>query len=123
MSGWTDELKAQVVEEYVAAEPTPENTMDIIGELAEKHNKTVNGIRNILSKAEVYVKKVSGTASSGSSEKKTSTRVSKADAIASLREIMEANALEVDDSIVDKLTGKAAVYFTNVIRAALPDEE
>ena len=58
MSDWTDELKEEVVAAYLEREPTPENTMDIVKELAEEYDgKTPNSIRMILSKAGVYVKK------------------------------------------------------------------
>jgi NifU-like protein involved in Fe-S cluster formation len=33
---WTDELKAQAIEMYEKAEPTPENSMDIVAEIAEE---------------------------------------------------------------------------------------
>lgn len=115
MSEWTDELKAEVIERYEAAEPTPENSAEIVAEIAEDIDKTPNGVRMILSKAGVYVKKAGSTPSKGGSGSSTSTRVSKADAIASLTEVISANGAEADDEILSKLTGKAAVYFTEVI--------
>ena len=120
MSEWTDELKQQVISEYEAAEPTPENTMDIIAELAEEHDKTPNGIRMILSKAGVYVKKTPAKSSGGSKEKKSTggTRVSKEEAFGKLTAAIEAAGLEVDEDIVSKLTGKAAMYFADVIEKA-----
>lgn len=111
---WTEELKAQVVKEYEAADPTPETTMDIVKELAESFDKTPNGVRIVLSKAGVYVKKTAGAPakSGGSSGAK---RVNKAEAIATLKEAIEKAGKEVDDDICDRLTGKAAVYFTGII--------
>lgn len=117
MSEWTDELKQQVVAEYVAMEPTPENSTEIVKELAEKHEKTVNGIRMILTRADVYVKKVAATASASAGTKTASTRVSKADAIAELTGLINGAGLEADDEILSKLTGKAAVYFSGLFQA------
>lgn len=114
---WTDELKQEVIAEYEAAEPTPENTMEILEELAEKHEKTVNGVRMILTKAGVYVKKTptKSTSSSKNSESK-GTRVSKEDALAGLTAAIESAGLEPDEDVIKRLTGKAAQYFTTVIQ-------
>lgn len=113
MAEWTDELKEEVVQEYQDREPTPENTMDIVKELAEEYEKTPNGIRMILSKAGVYVTK----APAASAEKKEggTKRVSKADAIEALEKAIEAFGGEVDTEITARLTGKAAQYFTGLL--------
>ena len=111
---WTDELKAEVVAAYEAYNPTPENTMDIVVELAEEHDKTPNGIRMILTKAEVYIKKT--PAKKAAKEGSGGTRVNKADAIEALSAVIEAEGGEVDEAILSKLTGKAAIYFTGVIK-------
>jgi len=115
MSDWTDELKTEVIARYEAAQPTPENSAEIVAEIAEDIEKTPNGVRMILSKAGVYVKKAGATPSKGGSSSSSTTRVSKADAIASLTEVISANGADVDDEILGKLTGKAAVYFAGVI--------
>lgn len=107
---WTDENRADAIKRYQEAEPTAENSMDIVTEIAEDIGASPNGLRMILVKADVYVKKEASAASSSS--KATGTRVSKADAQASLKEAIRAQDKEVDDDIIDKLTGKAAVYFT-----------
>lgn len=111
---WTDELKQQVIEAYEALEPTPETTMDAVKEVANDFDKTANGVRMILSKAGVYVKKTAAA-----TEKKSSgtggTRVNKAEAIANLKKAIEASGKEVDDDICDRLTGKAAVYITGLL--------
>lgn len=121
MSEWTDELKAEVISKYEESEPTPENTMDIIAELAEEFEKTQNGIRMILTKAGVYVKKTPAKSSGGSASKKATgaggTRVSKEEAFAALREEIEGVGGSVDEEIISKLTGKAAMYFVEVIKA------
>lgn len=114
---WTDELRAEVVAEYEAANPTAENTMEIVAEIAEKHELSVNGVRMALSKAGVYIKKETGSASAAPKAKKegTSTRISKDDAINALRTTLEDKGLDVDEEIITKLTGKAAVYFNTLI--------
>lgn len=112
---WTDERKAQAVEMYEKAEPTPETSMEIVKEIAEELGESPNGVRMVLTKAGVYIKKAAGT----STTKKSSggTRVSKEDAIAGLTAALTDAGQEVDADIVAKLTGKAAVYFTGVVNA------
>ncbi len=117
---WTDELKAEVVEAYTSREPTAENTMDMVKEVAEEFDKTPNGVRMILTKAEVYVKK-NPTKAASTSGKPASTRVNKADAISALSAVIEAEGGTVEDDILSKLTGKAAVYFTQVIKDITED--
>ena len=120
MAEWTDELKAQVVEEYEAEKPVAENSIEIVNELAKKHGKTVNGTRMILSKAGVYVcgAKAKAVASSTGDKK---PRVTKQDSIDALTELLEAQGVEVDDAVVGKLTGKAAIYFTGVVEALIEE--
>ena len=113
---WNDENRADVIERYQKAEPTEENSMDIVNEIAEEIGATPNGVRMILSKAEVYVKKTpSSTSASSSSSEGGSKRVSKADAQARLVAALEAKNAEVDSAIIDKLTGKACVYLAEQI--------
>ncbi len=116
---WDDEKKAAVIEQYEAANPTPENSMEIVAELAEEFEESPNGVRMILTKAGVYVKKApaSGGAKSTASNGGSGGRVSKAAAIESLSAAISDAGQEVDQEILDKLTGKAAVYFTGVISA------
>lgn len=108
---WTDELKQEVIEAYTAAEPTPETSTEIIQELAETHEKTVNGIRMILIKAEVYVKKTAKTSSSNSASGEKTIRKSKQDSLDELSALLTKHGVEPDATIIDKLTGKAAEYF------------
>lgn len=109
---WDDDKRAKAISMYEEANPTPENSLDIVAEVAESIGETVNGVRAILSKAGVYVKK---EAAAGEAKSKTtksaSTRVSKEDAQAQLIAAIEAAGKEVDNDIISKLTGKAAVYF------------
>lgn len=121
MAEWTDELKEDVVKQYEAAEPTPETSTEIVASIAEDIDMTPNGVRAILVRAGVYVKKTPTTSSSGES-KSGSTRVNKATAIAELKEVISNNSLDVDDDIVDKMTGKAAVYFKGILDSLLTKE-
>jgi hypothetical protein len=116
---WDDEKKAAVIEQYEAANPTPENSMEIVAELADEFEESPNGVRMILTKAGVYVKKApaSGGAKGAASNGGSGGRVSKAAAIESLSAVISDAGQEVDQEILDKLTGKAAVYFTGVISA------
>ena len=111
---WTDELKQEVIEAYEKLEPTPETTMDAVKEVANEFGKTANGVRMILSKAGVYVKKTAATSESKSSST-GAKRVNKAEAIATLKETIKAAGKDVDEDICDRLTGKAAVYFTGLL--------
>lgn len=117
---WTDETKAKVIAAYQDAGPTPETSTEIIKDIAEEYDQSPNGVRMILIQAGVYVKK---EASSGGDTKKASggsegtKRVSKESAIAALRDAIKSKGAPVDDEILDKLTGKAAVYLASVIKA------
>ena len=113
MPEWTDELKAQVIAQYKDAKPTPETSIEIVKEIADGlDGGTPNGVRAILSKAGVYIKKA---ADSGDGDKPKAKRVSKADSISDLKAAIEGNGCNLDDEILDKLTGKAAIYFTGVV--------
>ena len=113
---WTDESRQQAIEAYEAAEPTPENSMEIVKQIAEDMGESPNGVRMILTKAEVYVKKAPATGSAKSSTG-GGTRVSKADSQATLKDALSDAGQDIDEDIIDKLTGKAAVYFAGVINA------
>lgn len=118
---WTDELKAKVVQMYQDAEPTPESSTEIIKDIAEEIEASPNGVRMVLVQAKVYVKKEASAGTSKAGGSKTSEggtkRVSKESAIADLKAAIEARGAPVDDDILDKLTGKAAVYLLSVIKA------
>jgi transposase-like protein len=112
---WTDESKEQAVEMYQDAEPTPETSMEIVKDIAEELGESPNGVRMILTKAGVYVRKTPAAKSSGGSI--GGGRVSVADAQEKLTSILSDAGQEVDEAIVSKLTGKAAVYFATVIES------
>jgi len=120
-SQWTDELKAKVIEMYEQAGPTPESSTEIIKDIAEEIEMSPNGVRMVLVQAGVYVKKDSSAGSAKTTKTASSEgskRVSKEDSIASLRAAIEAKGAPIDDDILGKLTGKAAVYFATVLKAA-----
>ena len=77
---WDDASKAQAVEMYEAEEPTPENSMEIVKSIAEEMGQSPNGVRMILTKAGVYVKKApaAGGSAKSSGTSTGGTRISKA---------------------------------------------
>ncbi len=109
---WTDESKEQEVEMYTAEEPTPENSMEIVKNIAEELGESPNGVRMILTKAGVYVKKTPAVKSSSGGG---GGRVNVAAAQDGLTQAISDAGEEADSAIISKLTGKAAVYFTNLI--------
>lgn len=115
---WTDERKEQAIDAYQAANPTAENSMEIVKSIAEDMDESANGVRMILSKAGVYVKKEQAASKKAASgDKPASTRVSKEDAHAKLQAAIEATGAVADMEIVSKLTGKAALYIAGVLES------
>jgi len=112
---WTDESKAEAVELYTSEDPTPETSMEIVKTIADTLGESPNGVRMILTKAGVYVKKAPATSSAKSNG--GGSRVSKADAQQTLKDALSDAGQEIDGDIIDKLTGKAAVYMAGVINA------
>ena len=113
---WTDEAKAQAVEMYTAEEPTPENSMEVVKEIAAELGESPNGVRMILTRAGVYVKKTPATKSTSSGGSTGGGgRVSVADAQQAVRDAISDAGKEADDAIISKLTGKAANYFAGII--------
>lgn len=114
---WTPELKAEVIAKYEAAGPTAETSTEIIKDIAEEIEMSPNGVRMVLVQAGVYVKKEAGAAPTKTSKTagEGTKRVSKESSIAELRAKIEELGKPVDDDILGKLTGKAAVYFLSVI--------
>jgi len=110
---WTDAKREEVVTSYKDAEPTPDNTMDIIKQIAEDIDASANGVRTILIKAGVYIKKTPSVASTSTDKPKT-TRVNKADQQLALTNLIESLGKEADQDIIEKLTGKAAAYLVEV---------
>ena len=111
---WDDDKKAQAVEEYGNSDPTPETSMEIVKRIADELGESPNGVRMILTKAGVYVKKAPATGSNGNSTS-TGSRVSKQAARDALIAAINDKGLTVDEDIISKLTGKAAQYFTGLL--------
>ena len=110
---WDDDKKALAVKMYEEMDPCPETSMEIVKGIADEIDESPNGVRMILTKAGVYVKKTpaakaSGTASTGS------TRVSKVAAQEALTAAIQDAGKTVDEEIISKLTGKAAQYFATL---------
>lgn len=119
---WTEELKQQVISKYQEANPTPETSVEIIKEIAEELEQSPNGVRMVLVQANVYVKKEAaatggGKTTGGKTAEGKTPRVSKEASINALKDAIKAKGATVDDEILDKLTGKAAVYFTSVLQS------
>ena len=110
---WDDDKKAQVVDMYEAENPTPETSMEIVKDIADEVGESPNGVRMILSKAGVYVKKEVSSNVTGA--KNGTTRVSKQDSQDALTAAIIARGHLVDQDIISKLTGKAAQYFTGLL--------
>ena len=111
---WTDEKKEQAIEMYGEQEPTPETSMEIVKEIADELGESPNGVRMILTKAGVYVKKTPATGNGGGTSS-GGTRVSKQAAQYALTAAITDKGLSVDEDIISKLTGKAAQYFTGLL--------
>ena len=115
---WDDDKKAQAVAMYEDMDPTPETSMEIVKGIADEIDESPNGVRMILTKAGVYVKKTPAAKSSGSTTTGGgSARVSKAAAAEALTAALSDAGQSVDEEIIAKLTGKASQYFTSIITA------
>jgi hypothetical protein len=110
---WEEDKKNLACQLYLDEEPTPETSMEIVKEVAEKLSESPNGVRMILTRAGIYVKKTPATkASNGSTG---GGRVSVADAQQSLKNALSDAGMEPDESIISRLTGKAANYFADIV--------
>ena len=113
---WEDDQKKQAEAMYEEAEPTTETNMEIVKDIAEELDESPNGVRMILTKAGVYVKKTPAAKSSGGTTPGGGgTRVSKAAAAEALIAALGDAGQDVDEEIISKLTGKASQYFTSII--------
>ena len=110
---WDERKKEQVIEQYEAENPTPETSMEIVKDIADEVGESPNGVRMILSKAGVYVKKEAS--SNKSTTGSSGGRVSKQAAQDALSAAIIARGHAVDEDIISKLTGKAAQYFTGLL--------
>ena len=114
---WDDQKRAEAIKMYQDADPTPENSMEIVKDIADELEESPNGVRMILTKAGVYVKKeaAAGATSRSSTKSEGSSRISKAVALDQLNAAIRDLGLEPDAEIIEKLTGKAAIYFAEVL--------
>lgn len=112
---WDDDKKAAVIAAYEEANPTPETSMEVVKEIADEFEESANGVRMILSKAGVYIKKTPAAGSGSNQSSGGGSRVSKAAAQETLIAALTDAGVEIDNDIVEKLTGKAAQYFAGVI--------
>lgn len=128
---WTEEKRNLVIAEYVDTmqneyetdEERAASTMEVVAELAEKHGETVNGVRNVLTKADVYIRKQAATKASTASSGGTAKRINKADALQELQNTIGSIDPElVDAELISKLTGKVAAYFTGILVTVLSKE-
>jgi len=112
---WTDESKEMAIEMYTSADATPETSMEIVKDIAEELNESPNGVRMILTRAGVYVKKnpskANGSTGGGG-------RVSKAECHQQLVDAVAAVGGELDITIIDKISGKAAKHIAEQIQSS-----
>jgi transposase-like protein len=113
---FTPEEKQEIIDEYLKEDATPETTIEIVKMIADGREVSVNAIRFVLTDAEVYVKKTPAASATKSKTGTGTPRVSKEDAIAELKAAITEAGKELDEGILDKLTGKAATYLLTVIR-------
>lgn len=124
---WTDEQRAEAKELYENANPTAENSTEIVKDIAETLGQTANGTRMILIKAEVYIKASGGkaTPASGSSTDKPK-RISKADSAKALIAALKAQAIELQSeelAAIDRATGKMNQLIKSWIDTIVGDDE
>lgn len=114
-----EEHKSKIIAQYLESEPTEDNTPEIVAEIAKELALSPNAVRLCLMQEGVYIKKTRSTGSvlaAGEAKKGGETkRVSKESSIADLRAAIIAAGKEPDDDIINKLTGKAAVYFNSIL--------
>lgn len=125
---WTQEKKDAVIAKYVETMENEYDTdeeraaasMEVVAELAGEIDEAVNGTRAILSRAGVYIKKSAVVSATKAAAGGTSKRVNKAESIQTLKDVIvmlsNNDPAALDDEILDKLTGKAAMYFTGVLQ-------
>ena len=126
---WTDEQREEAKELYEKEKPTPENTTEIVKQVAEAMGQTPNGVRMILNKQKVYIKavgaKTPSKANGGGTDNKPK-RVSKADSADALIKALEAEAVELSDddlATIGRMTGKATIMIESWIATIVGDDE
>lgn len=129
MSAWNQEDRdlalARYLEicenEYSTDEERAEHSTEIVKRIADELDKAVNGTRIILHNSGKFIPQKSKAAkASGGASKSGGVKLSKADQIQALKDVIltaTPEGTELDDAILDKLTGKAAAYFTELFLA------
>lgn len=124
---WNEEIFAEMSAKYVArmeeyGDDAPKFSSEVVKEIAEEYGLAANGFRLKLSKAGLYVKKEAGTSAAkaeGGAAKTGGARTSKAAAQAELLTALSDAGIasdEIDNDIIEKLTGKAAMHLAGIIR-------
>ena len=108
---WEEDKKKQAIEMYTVEEPTPETSMEVVKLIAEELNESPNGVRMILTRAGVYIKK---NPSAGNSAGKTG-RVSKDECHQMLVDAVSSHGGSLDMDIISKISGKAAKHIAEQI--------
>lgn len=128
---WDDKKRSEVIAAYVETmekeydtdEARAAATTEVAAELAEIHGESTNGVITILNRAKVYIKKSAvkkpkAAAAAGGG----GARVNKAEALKTLTDLITTiNADGVDDEIIGKLTGKAALYFSGILQQVITE--
>ena len=109
---WDEDKKQQAIDMYTAEEATPETSMEIVKDIAEELGESPNGVRMILTRAGVYVRKNPVSGSAGSTG---GGRVSKAEGHQMLSDAVSNLGGSLDMSIIDKISGKAAKHIAEEI--------
>ena len=112
---WDEDKKQSAIDMYTGEEATPETSMEIVKDIAELLGESPNGVRMILTRAGVYVKKNPSRSSTGGSA--GGGRVSKEAMHNELKSAISDAGQEADDDIIGRLSGKAAQYLAKVINA------
>jgi len=119
---WTPELKAECIAQYAERiaeflpEDQPSHTLAVVAELAIEYGFSNNSMRGVIQQSDSYVK--AAKKEKATSDKPASKRPNKAQSMADLKAAIADAGAEVNEELVEKLTGIEAVYFTSVIRAA-----
>ena len=111
---WTDESKQEAIDMYNSAEATPETSMEIVKDIAEELDESPNGVRMILTRAGVYVKKNPSKANGSTG----GGRVSKAECHQQLVDAVAGIGGSLDMTIIDKISGKAAKHIAEQITSS-----
>lgn len=121
---WDDKKRQTVIDSYVDTmaneydtdEARAAATTEVAAELAVVHGESTNGVITILNRAKVYIKK-SAVKKVKTASATGTVRVNKAEAIKTLTDLItDIDAEGVDTDIIDKLTGKAALYFSGILQ-------